>query len=255
MNEIIIYRALLYGVFLISPIVFVMLFFVSAPYGRFLRKGWGKGISSYLAWFIMELPAVLVILFLYILSERKSNPVLLIFLGLWMLHYLQRTFIYPFLMRARRRNFPLVIVLFSIIFNVLNGYLNGRYLFFFSEIDKYSLGWLFDPRFIAGVTVFLVGFYINVSSDTTLRNLRKPGEASYKIPQKGLFKYISSPNYFGEILEWFGWALATWSMAGLAFAVFTTANLLPRAVATHRWYKDHFVDYPDDRKAIIPFLY
>ena len=84
--------------------------------------------------------------------------------------------------------------------------------------------------------------------------LRKPGEAHYSIPHGGFYRYVSCPNYLGEIVEWIGWAILTWSLAGLAFAVFTIANLLPRALAIHRWYRKEFSDYPATRKAVIPFL-
>jgi len=65
---------------------------------------------------------------------------------------------------------------------------------------------------------------------------------------------ISCPNYFGEIIEWFGWAIATWSLAGLAFAIFTFSNLVPRALAHHRWYLSKFPNYPKKRRAIIFWL-
>jgi protein-S-isoprenylcysteine O-methyltransferase Ste14 len=63
---------------------------------------------------------------------------------------------------------------------------------------------------------------------------------------------VSSPNYLGEITIWLGWALATWSLPGLAFAFWTVANLLPRARANHTWYRQTFPDYPAERKALIP---
>jgi len=66
---------------------------------------------------------------------------------------------------------------------------------------------------------------------------------------------VASPNYFGEIVEWTGWALATWSLPGLAFALFTMANLVPRAHANRVWYIDTFPDYPRQRKRVIPFVY
>ena len=75
------------------------------------------------------------------------------------------------------------------------------------------------------------------------------------MPAGGAFELVSCPNYTGEILQWFGWALATWSAAGLAFAVFTAANLVPRAHAHHSWYREKFPDYPKSRKRVIPFLY
>ena len=59
---------------------------------------------------------------------------------------------------------------------------------------------------------------------------------------------------FGEILQWFGFALASWSLAGLAFALYTAANLVPRALASHAWYRQQFQEYPESRKAVIPFL-
>jgi len=96
--------------------------------------------------------------------------------------------------------------------------------------------------------------YINVSSDNILIHLRKPGETGYVIPDKGFFRLVSCPNHFGEIIEWFGFALMTWSSPGLAFAVWTLVNLLPRALHHHKWYQSKFPDYPPDRKAVLPYL-
>ena len=71
----------------------------------------------------------------------------------------------------------------------------------------------------------------------------------------GMFRVIRHPNYLGEIIEWIGWAIATWSLAGLAFAVWTAANLVPRARSHHQWYRESFADYPPDRKALVPRLW
>jgi hypothetical protein len=49
-----------------------------------------------------------------------------------------------------------------------------------------------------------------------------------------------------------GWAVATWSLSGLAFATWTAANLAPRARANHRWYLETMPDYPPERKALLP---
>ena len=87
-----------------------------------------------------------------------------------------------------------------------------------------------------------------------LRNLRKAGETGYAIPYGGLFKWVTCPNYLGELLEWIGFAIAAWTFPAFAFAVFTFANLFPRASAHHRWYREKFPDYPKDRTAIIPFV-
>jgi protein-S-isoprenylcysteine O-methyltransferase Ste14 len=168
------------------------------------------------------------------------------------MHYFHRAFIYPFRIRGKIK-IPLVIVLMGLIFNGGNVYLQGRYLFTLSPVQ--SSAWLYDLRFIIGATIFVIAFTINLKSDQILRNLRKPGDSSgYKIPYGNLYRYISCPNYFGEILEWIAWAVLTWSLVGFVFAIWTAANLIPRALAHHKWYHERFPDYPSNRKAIIPFL-
>ena len=47
----------------------------------------------------------------------------------------------------------------------------------------------------------------------------------------------------------------TWSLAGLAFALFTFCNLAPRALSNHRWYRETFEHYPSNRRALIPGLF
>ena len=96
---------------------------------------------------------------------------------------------------------------------------------------------------------------INWKSDTMLIDLRKPGETGYKIPNGFLFKYISSPNLFGEIVQWLGFAVIAWNIPALGFFIWTYANLVPRAKNHHEWYHQNFNDYPKNRKVIFPFLY
>jgi 3-oxo-5-alpha-steroid 4-dehydrogenase 1 len=108
-------------------------------------------------------------------------------------------------------------------------------------------------NFITGVCLFIIGAVINIKSDNILLSLRSTS-GEYKIPNGFMYKYISFPNYFGEILEWVAFALMTWSLAGLSFMIWSMANLIPRAIAGHRWYKKTFDNYPSNRKAIIPFI-
>jgi len=253
LSEKLFYNILLILIFIISIIVFVALFFIPAPYGKFTRKGWGIRINTGIAWIVMESPAAFVMLICFFTGNRKTGPVAAVFLLIWVFHYIQRTFIYPFLMRSKKNTFPVLIILFSVLFNTINGYLNGRHIFYFSSVYKNS--WFIDSRFIIGTAIFFTGYIINIYSDHLLRRLRKRGENRYRIPYGGFFKFISSPNYFGEIIEWIGWALLTWSLAGAAFAVFTAANLVPRAVSNHKWYLNNFQEYPKERKAIVPFIY
>ncbi|MCB2222988.1 MAG: DUF1295 domain-containing protein [Actinobacteria bacterium] len=200
----------------------------------------------------MESPAVVVFAALYALGDHAWEAAPLALAAMWMAHYVHRTLVFPFRMRERGKRMPLVIAAMAFVFNVLNVYVVARWV---SHLGDYDTSWLWDPRFLAGAAVFVAGSAVNHRADTTLIGLRKPGDTGYRIPEGWLFDRITSPNYFGEIVEWFGFALATWSLAGLAFAVFTAANIGPRAFANRRWYRATFPDYPPERKALIPYLW
>jgi steroid 5-alpha reductase family enzyme len=185
-------------------------------------------------------------------GPRADDLVPRIFAALWIVHYVQRAGIDPLLMGGRGRGIPLLVVASGIAFNLLNSYLNARSLTAFGP--SYTTRWLFDPRFLYGSVLFVAGFGINRWADLTLVRLRRKHAGEYAIPRGGLFDDISCPNYFGEIVQWTGFAIATWSLAGTSFAVFTAANLVPRAVAHHAWYRRTFADYPRRRHAVIPGL-
>jgi 3-oxo-5-alpha-steroid 4-dehydrogenase 1 len=244
-----IFNSLLVAWLAVGAVVFISLFFIVAPYGRHVRKGWGYAVGNKLGWVLMEAPAPVAFAVCFLLGV-KTGITGIIFLILWEAHYLHRAFIYPFGRRGSARRMPLSVVSFGFLFNVMNGYLNGRYIFTFS--GGYGVNWLADPRFIVGTVLFITGFIVNRQADQVLRGLRQPGESGYKISYSRLFRLVSSPNYLGEITIWLGWAMATWSLPGLVFAFWTIANLLPRARANHAWYKANFPDYPPERKALLP---
>ncbi|MFH1663051.1 MAG: DUF1295 domain-containing protein [Chloroflexota bacterium] len=250
MSERTLFDILLVSWFVLALVIFITLFFISAPYGRHARRGWGHAINSKLGWIIMEAPAPIVFFVFFVLGDNRITISMLVFLALWLLHYIHRAFIYPFGLQTTANRIPVFIIASAILFNTANGYLNSRYIFTFSA--GYTNEWLTDPRFIAGFVLFLAGFAINRQADSTLRQLRQPDEYGYKVSNAGLFRWISCPNYLGEIMIWSGWALATWSLPGLAFAVWTFANLAPRAWAHHLWYREQFSDYPQERKALLP---
>lgn len=250
MSEATFYRGLLIAWFVLAAATLPTLFFIPAPYGRHTRGGWGPVLDNKLGWILMESPAALVFAACFAWGQRNANLVAWIFCLLWETHYVRRAFIYPLLLRGGAKRMTLSIALLGLLFNTGNGYLNGRWLFALS--GGYPLAWLTDPRFLLGLVLFGAGFIVNTQADRALRRLRAPGESGYKIPYGGLFRWVSCPNYLGEVVEWIGWAIATWSWAGLAFAVWVAANLVPRAQAHHRWYRTHFPDYPPERKALLP---
>jgi 3-oxo-5-alpha-steroid 4-dehydrogenase 1 len=244
-----IYSLSLVLIYSFAPVILFLLFFVSAPYGKFSRKGWGPAIYSKWAWLIMEMPSPVLMLFFFLSS--RFNFVNSVFIILWLSHYLYRTFIYSFRQSGKNKPYPLILVLMAFIFNCLNGTVNGYGVF---HLYSYEPEWFFSSKFIAGLIIFAAGFSINKIADEKLRSLRKNNPGEYIVPHGWFFRYISCPHYFGEIIEWMGWAILTWSLPGLGFAVFTIANLFPRAIASHKWYKINFPGYPKNRKAIIPFI-
>ena len=170
---------------------------------------------------------------------------------MWLTHYVYRSFIFPFRLRIDGKKNAVVTVATAIAFNAINAFTNA---FAISHVSNHlTPAWLLDPRFVIGVALFGTGYWINHQSDEILRNLRKPGETGYKVPRGGLYRWVSSPNYLGELIEWAGFALAAWTLPSLVFVLFTAANLIPRAVANHQWYQEKFSDYPSERRAIFPY--
>ena len=226
---------------------------VVAPYGRHVKKSWGPMLDHRLAWIIMEFASPLSFAIFFLNGSQVKTTVMWLFFYLWIFHYINRSIVYPLRARMEGKQMPFLVMGFSILFNAVNGYLNGYYLGVLAP--AYPTTWLLDIRFAAGASLFIAGLLINYNADKTLIELRQPGDQIYRIPHGGLYQFITCPNYFGEIIEWLGFAVMTWSLPGAAFALWTAANLLPRAVAHHTWYQKHFANYPQDRKAVIPFLW
>ncbi|KAK6120295.1 hypothetical protein DH2020_045986 [Rehmannia glutinosa] len=249
----------LLSLFLITPPTILALLFTTAPYGKHHRLGWGPTIPPPLAWCLMESPTIWLTLLLFPHGKNNLNPRAIVLISPFLLHYLHRTIVYPlrlFLKNPSRKieksGFPLSVAMMAFGFNLLNAYLQARWVSEYADLD--GDGW-FWWRLVAGAVVFGGGAFVNVWSDNLLMGL-KEGGGGYKIPRGGLFEWVSCPNYFGEILEWLGWALMSWSWAGFGFFVYTCANLVPRAWANHKWYLEKFgEDYPKNRKAVIPFVY
>ena len=227
-----------------------------SPYGR-LRSGLPPGntltLPPRMAWLLFESPQLFAFACTFFWLARQPSMVAWLLFALWQMHYLYRGLIYPLRRNPRGQDFPLLNVIFGFIFNLLNGMANGYAITHAAHLAQD--GWLQSPWFIGGLLLAASGWWINFDADNRLIALRADGSTSYKIPQGGFFRYVSAANYLGEILLWCGWALMSLTWAGLVFVLFTLANLLPRALASHRWYQAQFPDYPAERKAIIPYLW
>ena len=257
----------LYDSLLIAGFVYAFLIFASslvgtAAYGgRFGggKKSKGIKLNAKTGWVLMELPGLIVFPVVFFMGSKSDQLVPLIFLGIWMFHYTNRALICPLLMRVQpgtESSFAFNVVVAGWITLFLHGYFNAEYI---AEIGtQYTEAWLSDPRFQIGLAIYAFGFTLNVHSDHILRNLRSknpsPDAPRYKIPYGGGFKFLTCPQYFGEILSFTGFAIMTWNLGAVFVLAITVGNLVPRAIYTHRWFKKEFPDYPKERKAVIPFI-
>jgi protein-S-isoprenylcysteine O-methyltransferase Ste14 len=248
-----VHGALCVAVIAIAVPIFVALFVTTAPYGRHALPKARWTLPNHIGWLVMESPTVLVFGGVYALGATRAAPVSLVLLAAWMTHYVYRTFIFPLRLRGRGRPMPLHVVGMAVAFNTVNAYINARWI---SHLGGYNGVPLTEPRLVGGLVVMITGWAINHRADAVLLALRRTrADGEYAVPTGGLYRWVSCPNYLGELIEWSGWALAAGSLAGLAFTVFTFANLAPRALSHHRWYRATFPDYPPERRALVPGLW
>jgi len=250
---------------LLSIPTFLFLHFgIVAPYGKHSNPSsssaasWSFGplINAKLAWTIFEFPNLFWVVWSFLHRDDDmfgiGNAALL---SMFTMHYLNRSILYPLRMSSSSRPVPLAIAISGFSYCAVNGYLQGQTL---CRGVSYPDDYLRSLPFVVGATLFLVGFGINVHSDKILGRLcdqRRRGKTSdYSIPRGGLFEYVSCANYAGEILEWTGYAVAANNHSALSFLAFTCCNLIPRALSHDAWYNKKVEDYPQRRKAVIPFL-
>ncbi len=235
-----------------AVILFPILLRITQPYGRHSKSNWGPMINNRLGWFLMELPALVIFGYFLVFKADLFNLLVLIPALLWGLHYVHRVLIFPLQIRTARKKIPVIIVIFAFIFNVINGFLNGYWFVHF--VTEYRSDLLINLRLTGGVILFLTGFVINKYHDSLLIRLRPSSGNGYKIPYGGLFKYVSCPNFLGEIISWSGFALIAFNLPALSFLIWTLINLTTRALDHQKWYIKEFPEYDVNRKALIPFL-
>lgn len=244
----------------------------NAPYGRHTRGGWGPELNNRLAWFLMEVPVLLCFHWAFWTGPGPKTGPYLFFAGLFSFHYGYRALIYPWRLRTGKKRMPWAVAGMAVLFNIGNGTLLGHGLgqptAFALSGDWPSQAWTSAAwiRVALGLSLFVGGWLVNFRADNYLISLRRSKDQGalpssptartqgYVIPQHPLFKRISCPNHLGEMLEWVGFAVLTAHPAAMVFAAWTVLNVLPRSLAHHRWYREHFEDYPAERKALLPYL-
>jgi 3-oxo-5-alpha-steroid 4-dehydrogenase 1 len=176
---------------------FVALHFTTAPYGKYAPAAawyYGCPINGKLAWVLQEAPSFLVAAGAWAaaVAAHKAgsgaggggvDPTALspntVLLGLYLLHYANRSFVFPLRLRGGKPT-PFVVFLMALVFCVWNGWMQSAALLRHAE---YPPGYLASPRFLGGVALFFTGMAVNWHSDGILIGLRKPGETGYKIPR------------------------------------------------------------------------
>ncbi|KAL2265300.1 hypothetical protein VTJ83DRAFT_6400 [Remersonia thermophila] len=207
-------------------------------------------IPGRIAWFTMEIPGVLTLLYnMRALAAQVpagedglpyQNKVLA---ALFVLHYAYRAVLYPLLQPSMSPIHALVWAL-AAAFQVANGVALGGWLGAYGPTTQADWrarqhGPWSPGQFALGLAVFYVGLAGNYYHDEELREIRRragrraaaaaakdgasreaaPGQAPkrnpvdkhYELPNAGLFRVVLYPHYLLEWVEWFGfWMAAGW---------------------------------------------
>lgn len=290
-------HAMTTGMFIFVVITAYVQFNLKVPMGKFIPSNpsaWGPRIPAPLGW-LMESPVVYICLIALWKTEFCNHQIIpTILIGLLVLHYINRSIVYPLRMACSvweaplsLSKMPLVVSLMACFFCVYNATLQSLSLCvgydaphknkrFRSETRFLGAGgisglWgaVAGLRFCLGIVLFISGMYINISSDNRLFKLKAlrtakdckdssktDSSSRYGIPEGGMFEYVSAANYFGEIVEWTGWAIACGPhvTSAWAFAFFSACFLIVRGMQHHQFYQRTFKSYPAHRKAVIPFI-
>ena len=145
---------------IIGLVVFITLFFIKAGYGMFRTSRWGISVSNKIGWILMESPVFFIMIWLWLNSHLSYDSVPFLFFMLFEIHYFQRSFIFPLLMKGKSR-MPVSILLMGIVFNLLNGYIQGAWLFHLAPSSLYTRSYLFTPSCWVGLFIFLCGMACN----------------------------------------------------------------------------------------------
>lgn len=238
---------------ILATVSFFLRMWKPLPYGRHSDENGAFTLPVRPAYMAMHLiPGVCVFTISYFTGLHFSSPLNITFYVIFLVHYLSRGIITPLAARYSEKKVSVWVPVQILLLNTYFHYINAEFI---GSVD-YCEDYFYDPRFIVGMVIFILGFIINRISDTQVIFLRKSRQdKSYLVPKGFLYNLISCPNYFGEGLEWFGWTVMTWSLAGLVWWLYTESIFIPRARHNHKWYHNQFLNYPSHRRALIPFIY
>ena len=221
-----------------------------ASYGRhYTKHSIIPSVDGKVGWMCMELVSPVTV-WIYFQAFQAPGPRFSkgsFLLTLWMIHYSNRA-VFSVVFSPSMKSSRLDTVLYSMFFNFINAGWVGYDL---ASVNLQPVP--ITLKFTLGFLLFVIGMAINISSDYHLKSLRRKTKGGeYVLPEWGLFKYILSPNYAGETVEWIGYSLMLERESAWTFVLWTVCNLFPRARANLRWYKEKFGDKVGNRKSFIP---
>ncbi|XP_070153336.1 polyprenal reductase-like isoform X2 [Polyergus mexicanus] len=109
--------------------------------------------------------------------------------------------------------------------------------------------------------IWLWSSYMQLKSNFILAGLRKNQHGDvitkeHKIPFGGLFKYISNPLQFTEIIIYIILSVILWQASTFHYiTIWVITNQLECAILSHEWYHATFKNYPKERKILIPYIW
>lgn len=107
-------------------------------------------------------------------------------------HFYLRSFLQVFMLQG--------LFLFITVLPVI--YINAQSAFRFHFLDG------------AGILIWLTGFYFESAGDYQLKQFKSKPENKGKIISTGLWRYTRHPNYFGEVVQWWGIFLMAVTLPG-----------------------------------------
>ena len=106
---------------IIAVIIFIILisFKNLKTYGHLVLKKEFL-LNNRIGWFLMEIPTLILMPYFIFSGTKTINTVIFCFLGLYMVHYFNRTIIFPFRLKFKKNKIPLHIVFSAAFFNLIN---------------------------------------------------------------------------------------------------------------------------------------
>ncbi|XP_065651348.1 uncharacterized protein LOC101239560 [Hydra vulgaris] len=199
-------------------------------------------------------------------TNWNSQTYRYVILALWCIHFIRR----------------IVEVLFVHIYNrrmsVLETIGGPIYYWIFSLFNVWAISddqnhnkSSYKPGFfvcsVLGFIIFAIGEIGNCICHYQLRKFRSSEKDDQliavngrRVPDRGLFVFVTCPHYFFEIVSWFGFFLVTWTLWSLLFLLCTFITLVIYSKKKHKAYQQQFdgIDgrplYPK-RNILIPFVF